>query len=256
MIAPSRQQSCASSQSTGTYRRAASLRTQDMHIPGSYPTSSDILTREAEDKLTRLPSISTSSYRSTPLSPNLSRRETPSRSSTPFSNGQQYRANVHPNSMSYPRQSISSPRNPAAFRAATPASSSAAPSSRQKPPKPAFEKFPVNQKPKVPVLPNFTSPSRSSATQSIDRFALEQGAYTTFKGRINDSNRTQVVDNEIERMHGMVPSNLFGHGLDPIGPSMRIHSPDGKPYSTLVEQIAQREILDGKRQKGSDRWHR
>lgn len=151
---------------------------------------------------------------------------------------------VDQNSMNYPQPNISSARN----RHIPPTSSQASCQSVSRSVAPSLlRQFPINNRTEVPVLNSFTSASRSPATAAIDRFALEQGAYYQFKEG-NSAERREVLRREVERMHGMVPSNLQGEGRDHVGPSTRIRDPyTGKPYLTLVEQIEQRDVLNSKK---------
>lgn len=157
------------------------------------------------------------------------------------------RAPIDPNSMNYPRSNISAPRLAGARPCSPPTSVS---SSRARSVATSFlRQYPINKK--VPVVDSFQGPNRSSATAGTDRFALEQGSYLAFKARDSKS-RNEVIKVEVARMHGMVPSNLHGVGLDHVGPAVRVTNPvTGDPYPTLVEQIREKEILDGKRQRGA-----
>ncbi|KAF2003546.1 hypothetical protein P154DRAFT_532283 [Amniculicola lignicola CBS 123094] len=110
--------------------------------------------------------------------------------------------------------------------------------------------YPVRTKPSIPIVSNLAGPHRSEANHSVDRFALEQGAYLNFKHSPSVS-RSEVVESEVRRMHGMVPSNLHGEGMEHNGPCVRMLDPNGRPYPTLVEQIRSKEILDGRKQRGT-----
>ncbi|KAF2793090.1 hypothetical protein K505DRAFT_375564 [Melanomma pulvis-pyrius CBS 109.77] len=186
-----------------------------------------------------------------PFPPVRSSSITSSRSSTTSSRRSSTtssrRAPMNPNSMSYPRPDICGPR---------PRPTSTAPSTQ--PPRSIASSL-VRRSPlggtctpqkRIPLLPTFTGPNRTRATSAVDTFSLESGAYTAFKGTASTA-RSEVVAGEVERMSGMVPSRLHGEGVEHNGPSVRIMDPSGNPYPTLVEQIRDREILDGKRQRGT-----
>ncbi|KAF2876173.1 hypothetical protein BDV95DRAFT_218333 [Massariosphaeria phaeospora] len=110
-------------------------------------------------------------------------------------------------------------------------------------------RFSLRHKPSIPLVEESTGPSRSATTASADRSALEQGTYTASKARVSHT-RSQTTGAEMQRMHGMVASSIRGDKSESIGSGVRVQSPSGKPYNTLYERIVEREMLDGKVQRG------
>jgi hypothetical protein len=154
------------------------------------------------------------------------------------------RRTLHPNSMNYPRPDICGPRFPSQCHAPNLPIHSP-PHSSNAPPSPAI---PPSKVP-FPSSPTFTGPNRSTATSAVDTFALERCAYTTFKAGVLVA-RSEVVNSEVKRMSGMVPGKLHEEGIEHVEPTMRLMDGNGRPYSTLVGQIRDKEILDGRRQRG------
>jgi hypothetical protein len=164
------------------------------------------------------------------------------------------RNTVHPNSIYYPRPDISGPRHHCSRRTTSPTpsivSSIASSTARSIAPS-LLHQFPINRKKNIPVVKSTQGPHRSAATSQADQFAFSQAEYVSFKRRKGQV-RTEVIEAEVERMHGMVPSHLHGAGLEHVGPSVRVMNPaTGQPFPTLVEQIREREILDGRSQRGA-----
>ncbi|KAH7131885.1 hypothetical protein B0J11DRAFT_520285 [Dendryphion nanum] len=117
------------------------------------------------------------------------------------------------------------------------------PSTRHIPPRPY-------QPDLTPINKPLSGPNHSTKTSNVDRYALEQGPHINFRPTPSTT-RTKFAGAEVQRMHNMVPSRLAGEGVEVLGPRMRFFDPNGMPYSTLVERIREKEVLDGRAQRRS-----
>ncbi|KAF2112307.1 hypothetical protein BDV96DRAFT_158432 [Lophiotrema nucula] len=163
---------------------------------------------------------------------------------------------VSQSSMAYPSASVASSAMRGGSRSTTPTPSII--SSRPRSVAPSImNQFPIRRKKSVPVVDNLAGAQqqRTKALDDCDRSAFERGAYKYFTRSTSPTStvlRLRVLAREEERMHGMVPSNLVGEGLEHIGPAVRVLDPrTGKPHRTMVEIIREREVLEGKRQRGA-----
>ena len=163
------------------------------------------------------------------------------------------KASVVPShSMNYPRSNIAGPRHDrsAEFdRSLSPASSSASSDARSIAPS-ILRQHPFEHNQKTSPTNTFRRPSPFPPLTDTHRFAFEQAEYVRFKSSGSDISR-QVARSELERMQGMVPSRMHGEGLERLGPARRTINPaTGRPFATLIEAIEEKEILDGKKQRG------
>ena len=124
----------------------------------------------------------------------------------------------------------------------------------------------------MPQMEACVSHSRPVNNCKVDENAFNQADFIKFKAQPSQA-RTDVVELEMAskgllknpkhyasesslydraRMHGMIPR--FRQSLkDPICPSIRFINPmTGEPRQTLVETIEEKEILEGKTQRGLD----